>query len=506
MSGPFGVIKELHDIDGVLTPFVEHNGVLRRVAAAPLPGSQALFLACSEQLCLYAGPRGCGKTRTLLMDAGAHIGLGMGPECRMLFFRETFPQLAEPWAIARELFTKIWPDIRFNETAMTATWPAGEQLMFRPVPTPEVIPDIKGKNLVWAGCDELADFEDMRVFLFMLSVLRGVHPRLPQPLHLRASTNTFGRNSQNVMELFKLTRLPQPMYGPLIPADEFAPARRCITGNRAENLPLLKQNPTYYESQIAASAAGNSALKDAWINAVWAEPETAYFGEVDWSAVTIPADIKVGSPGRIRFSLDWGLADPNAILAFYPSKGGEEIALPDGGILSLRRGDIVFLDEIYTGSRPDVGMRLAPYEIADRIKALVEKHGWDPRILRANGNVADGQIFEGGRTDARSSVADDLEKAGIIFERADKSRIAGASRLLAMLMAAGQVPRDQPAVYFSASCVNALRSIPNLERDPDDPSDVLGVGDCHMYDSARYAVQSRGSGLGTVSTRRRWIA
>lgn len=502
----FGTVREFKVIDGALVPHVEFNGGLRPVAWATLPGSQAAFVAAIEQIVLFQGPRGgCGKTESLLIDAAQHVGIGMGPECRMLFFRPTFPQLAEGWAIARKLFPKIYPDVKFNETLMTITFPRGEVLTFRPFPDPTAFEDFQGKNIVWAGCDELANYKTSECFLLMLSIMRSTHPMAPKPLHLRAATNTFGVGRDWIMEFFKLTPTPQPTLGPLIPADDMGPARRVITGALAENLPLLYAQPGY-AAQVAASATGNEAKKLAWLHAIWAAPPTAFFGEVDWSAVTIP-NIEPPSKGRIRISLDWGQTDPNAVVYCYPAKN-EDVALPDGRVLHLRKGDVVVLDELYTATKPGVGIRLAPYELADRIKAVVEKHGWDPRILRASGNVADTQIFDPGRNDARASTADDLEKSGLVFEPADKARKLGAVQMLKMLMAAKPPEngvREQPALYICEGCTNLLRSLPNLQRDPDDPDDVDSSGDDHLYDSLRYFLRREGTGVPPMGNNRRWI-
>lgn len=82
------------------------------------------------------------------MDFCQFVGIGMGPEYRGIFFRPTFPQLAEGWAIARKLFPRIYPDVKFNETLMTITFPAGEVLTFRPFPDPTTFDDFQGKNIL----------------------------------------------------------------------------------------------------------------------------------------------------------------------------------------------------------------------------------------------------------------------------------------------------------------------------------------------------------------------
>ena len=210
-------------------------------------------------------------------------------------------------------------------------------------------------------------------------------------------------------------------------------------------------------------------------------------------------NIEPPNPGRIKVSLDWGQTDPNAICSSTPPK--MRTCTCPMAVSCTCKGDIIFVDEIYTATKPGVGMRFAPYEIADKIKTVVARHEWNPAILRANGNPADGQIFDPGRNDARASTADDFEKAGIIFERADKSGCRARPACWSMLMAGPSegAPREQPAIYICGACVNLIRSLPNLQRDPDSPDDVNSDGGDHCYDCARYAVQSRGSGLGTIA-------
>ena len=500
----FTTAKEFRVIDGVLTPFVMSRGVLKPVAWAPLPGSQEAFLAATEQIVLFQGSRGGGKTECLLMDFAQNVGVGMGPEYRGLFFRPTFPQLAEAWAIARKLFPKIWPDVRFNETLMTVTFPAGEVLTFRPVPNIEAFSDLQGKNFQWAGADELSLYPDLKVFLLMLSVLRSTHPLAPKPLHLRGATNCYGDARDAILSFFKMLPVIQPTVGPLIPEDDEGPARRVITGFFSENLPLLHAQPNY-AAQIAASVGpGNDALRQAWLHSIWAAPPTSFFAEVDFDDVRIKS-FDPPSPGRIRISLDWGQTDPSCVLFCWPSKG-EDITFPDGTIRSTRKGDVYVLEEVYTASKPNQGIHLAPHQLADRIKAVVERRAWNPEILRAFGNVADFQIFDPSRNDSRASTADDLERAGIIFDRADKTRALGAAQVLKMLMGASPIDgvRETAGLFICENCENLLRTLPNLRRDPNHVDDVDTTGEDHAYDSLRYFLRREGTGRPAMTTRRRY--
>lgn len=135
-------------------------------------------------------------------------------------------------------------------------------------------------------------------------------------------------------------------------------------------------------------------------------------------------------------------------------------------------------------------MGVPPSELARRIHAIVDRHGWNPRLLQAPGNIADTSIFSPGVNDNRASVAQDFENAGIVFEPADKARVLGAAEILKRLLAAkppADAPREEPALFIAENCQNLLRSLPNLQRSDSNPEDIESEGtDDHLYDGLRY--------------------
>ena len=68
--------------DNEYVPFIETDAAdaYREVALVAQPGSQEAFLAAPEREVLLAGPRGTGKTLSLLMDFFADVGAEWGAE------------------------------------------------------------------------------------------------------------------------------------------------------------------------------------------------------------------------------------------------------------------------------------------------------------------------------------------------------------------------------------------------------------------------------------------
>jgi hypothetical protein len=487
---------------GILVPYVYLDGILKEAVWAPLPGSQAAFLASPELIVLYQGPRGSGKTLPLLMDFAQFVGIGLGAEHKGVIFRRTFPQLDEVIALAKIWIPKLFPGASYNATHYVWTFPDGATLRFRQLFDENDFEQFQGQSLSWCALEELANWPNLEPMKLMLSCLsRSTHPLSPN--HMRMTTNTYGIGRDKIMEYFHLIPAPSPTLGPLI-VDDLGPPRRVITGTLDENLPLLYASPNYADN-IRAATNENPAKQLAWLHAIWAAPPTSYSGDVDFDYVRVPA-FEPPNAGRIRVGFDHGFTAPSCALFIWESRG-EDIEFPDGTRKPTVKGDLFVLDEVYTASKPNVGLKFSPFQIADRMLAVIQRHDWNKRLLAAPGNIADTSIFSPGVNDNRASVDQDFQKAGIHFEPADKARVLGWSEMLKLLTATkppDDAPREQRALFICETCTNLLRTLPNLQRDESDPENIDTETEDHAADALRYYL--RRDRVPPVSTRRRWIA
>ena len=482
----WNAVSEFREEAGGLVPYVYVNGVLRPVRWAPLPGSQVAFLAMMETIGLFQGPRGgCGKSETLVADFLQDVGLGLGAEHKGLLIRRTYPELEDIKSVAAKIIPRIFPSATYNETSSTWTFPDGATLKFRPFLDASEWDRFHGRNVTWVGIDELATYKTLEPMQMLLSILRSSHP-LARP-RMRCATNTWGAGRDAILEYFNLTPARAPTIGPLITGGG-GPSRRVITGSLLENWPLLKTQPDYIET-LRAATKDNAAKAQAWIDGLWAAPPNMFFGDVDWNTVTIP-NFEPPNPGRIRIGYDHGLSAPSAAVFCYESRG-EDIEFPDGSRKPTLRGDVFVVDEYVAQSKPGVGPKPAMYpaDIAGKLHSVIERRGWNQRILIAPGNAADTAIFSPGMNNNRASVAEDFERAKVMFEPADKARVLGAAEVLKRLTATKPPEdgiRESPGLFICERCAHLLGSLPNLQRDERDPDDVGTDQNDHEYDALRY--------------------
>jgi hypothetical protein len=210
------------------------------------------------------------------------------------------------------------------------------------------------------------------------------------------------------------------------------------------------------------------------------------FGDIDWNCVRVPT-FEVPDPRKLRVSYDFGEGHPFSFLVFYEGNG-EDIPLPDGTVHNAPRGSLYIVGEVYGGIK-NQGLHLPIAEQAGRLYALFESRGWDTAVLRKEGNIADGSIFdERVQFSTRSSHARDFMKAGINFQPSDKgpgSRVQGLGQMRKMLLAT-EPPREHPGLFVCDCCPEWLKHIPNLQRSAKDPEDIDTEGVDHDFDATRY--------------------
>ena len=66
------------------------------------------------------------------------------------------------------------------------------------------------------------------------------------------------------------------------------------------------------------------------------------------------------------------------------------------------------------------------------------------------------------------------------------SRISGLERLREYLAASLQIPMEAPGIFIFNHCMEWLRTVPSLDRDPRNLEDANSEGEDHAYDATRY--------------------
>jgi hypothetical protein len=187
---------------------------------------------------------------------------------------------------------------------------------------------------------------------------------------------------------------------------------------------------------------------------------------------------------------DHGSSKPYAAI-WLARANGDDLLFCDGTVRSTINGDLFLCGELYghTG-KANEGLRLPIVEIARRIKAYEARRGWTGR---AKPGPADSSIFDD--DGSRPSIASDFERAGVVWEKADKgpgSRIQGWEQLRKRLIATKRINgiREEAGLFVvGEECPQWLRTVPSLPRDEKNPDDVDTDAEDHLGDCTRYALR-----------------
>lgn len=457
-----------------------------RVVWAPLPGGQQAFLSCPVYEVLFEGTRGPGKTDALLMDFAQHCGQGFGADWRGVIFRQSYPQLTDIIAKSKKWFSQIWPQAKFNETKTTWTWPGGEQLLLRQFDKPDDYWNFHGHAYPYVGWEELTTWPNDNGYKLMMSCCRSTNPRMPRKY--RATTNPYGSGHNWVKTRFRLPGYRFKIINDSVDAEgRLEPPRVAIHGTIFENKVLLDADPGYIQ-RLRAAARNPSELK-AWMEGSWDIVAGGMFDDV-WSSEThvieaFPSSM-IPDSWRIDRSFDWGASRPFSV-GWWLESNGEPLKLPSGRLIGNVRGDLIRYAEWYgySGKRNE-GLNLVPTAIAEGILDREERMGL---LGKVKAGPADTSIFDEA---GAKSIASQMQKIGVRFEKADKgpgSRRQGWQQMRERMGAALAQPQEKPGLFVVQTCQQFLETVPVLPRDDKDLDDVDTEAEDHIADETRYRVR-----------------
>ncbi len=264
--------------DNEYVPFIatDEAGIYREVALVAQPGSQEAFLAALEREVLLAGPRGTGKTLTLLSDFFAEVGAGFGAEWKGILIRQSMTGFPEIKSLCAKVIPRIWPTARFNQNQNVWSWPTGETLKLAYFDETSDYRTYIGQSFTWIGFEELTQYKNDQPYKQMLACLRSPIPNIP--IRMRATTNPDGPGHNWVRRRFKTVDPNGMTVGPRI-EDEHGLPRRAIYSTLAENQLLLTTQPDYL-ANIIASAIRPGQL-EAWTKGSWTISSGGMF-DGDW--------------------------------------------------------------------------------------------------------------------------------------------------------------------------------------------------------------------------------
>lgn len=481
-----------------------------KVVWKPLDGSQAMALSCPCNHILHEGTRGPGKTDGQLMFFRKHVGLGYGQHWRGVIFDRHYKDLDDLISKSKRWFPQFCDNARFlsSKADYKWVWPTGEELLFRQIKKMEDYWNYHGQEFPFIGWNELTKFPAPDLYDEMMSCNRSSYmPREPEdpeniPLVVYSTTNPHGPGHNWVKTRFidiadpgQIVKNVTNVFNPRTQQrEDVVKTQVRIFGSYKENIYLTPE----YIAELENIREENK--RRAWLYGDWDVTSGGMFDDI-WKKErhvlpVFPLNM-IPLGWKITRSYDHGQSKPFSV-GWWAQSNGEPFRF-NNRLYGTVRGDWIRIHEWYgcerdekTGHGTNRGIRKKAFDIALGILEIEHKLGIFGRVLPG---VADSAIFTGDDSNPMKTVAGEMLKAGVRWEKSDKSpgtRKNGWQQCRTYLENA--IPsedgtRDEPGLYVLQSCKDFIRTFPVLPRDEDDLDDVDTDAEDHIGDETRYLLR-----------------
>lgn len=406
---------------------------------------QAVLMGCAIDELFYGGAAGGGKSDFLVGDFLQD--LDQGSNWRGIMFRQTHPELEEIIDRTNEIYPYLGGDFLVGKNVWKFS--NGAQLRLRHLETADDFKKYMGHSFSWIGWDELPLMPSLRPYNMMKSRLRGP----AQNKRIRSTGNPGGRCHNEVKEYFGIDRWPKGM----VPLKDGASGmtRLFIPSKVQDNKILLRDDPGYPQRMLSL---GDEELVRAWLDGDWNATVGSYFSRFSKKCIIQPFEVPESWP--LFLCMDYGEENPTV-----------------AAILAIDYDDRVFvIDEYY---RAQTGGA----DHARGIKAMVENCLFtQKRKMRTSLAPSDMWISrKPGEAGLAWSPKDSFHKEGFFLTKANMDRVNGWRAMKDLLY-------NERMFFFNGHTEHIVSSISTVQRDPNNPEDVLKGGDDHGADCARYGI------------------
>lgn len=501
-----------------------------KVVWRPLPGSQALSIACPAHVILYEGTRGPGKTDAQLMRFRRLVGKGYGRFWRGIIMDREYKNLDDLVQKSMRWFPQFNDGARFlsSKSDYKWVWPTGEELLFRVVKKPGDYWNYHGHEFPFIGWNELTKYMNADLFEAMMSTNRtsfvpALHSPIdmetgemymlpPIPLEVFATTNPYGIGHMWVKRMFIDPAEPGvPVVREISVFNPRTQQREIIRKYQVRIFGSYKENiflPPEYIAELESITDENK--REAWLHGNWDIVAGGALDDVWKKSTHVVPRFKVPPNWKISRTFDWGSSHPFSV-GWWAESNGESVMLPPTpdhpkGVRWTPPPKTLFRIYEWYGSKGatrsvgglvpksgelgfNQGVKFSTKDIALGIKAIermLTKEQWIGSKVKAG--PADNQIRETTQSDV-PTIEKKFEAEGVTWAESDKSqgsRVIGLQLLRDRFEASTE--GEGRGIYFMDNCRVAIGGLPTLPRDEENMDDVDTDAEDHFYDEIRYKV------------------
>jgi len=420
---------------------------------------------------VYGGARGGGKTDASLGEFVVHQDRWQAA-AKGLFIRRKQSDLVNTLERAKAIYAAA--GAKWHEGKNTFVFPSGALIRFRYLDRDEDAERYQGQDYSRVYIEELTQFPTPGPVDKLKATLRSA---AGAACGFRATCNPGGPGHTWVKARYidnGAWRVERESYVDPFTGGEMGLERVFIPARLTDNALLMKADPLYVAK---LQQSGSASLVRAWLAGDWNIVEGAFFD--GWSARNVLRTMPLPDYWTRFRSFDWGSARPFSV-------GWWAVASDDfmAGETRIPRGALVRYKEWYGSSgKANEGLKLTAEQVAE---GILKRDGGD-RIAYA---VADPSIFH---RDGGPSIGERMARTGVVFRKADNTRVAGAGavggwdQMRARILGDG----EHPMLFVFDTCRDFIRTVPVLGHDPDRPEDLDTRAEDHVADEARYACMSR---------------
>jgi len=409
---------------------------------------QALFHFSKADEVLYGGAAGGGKSYSILWDAV--LKAMKYKNARIGIFRRKFPELEK--SIILEFLEHVpnhW--YNYNKKEHRAYFKqTGALIEFNHCQLETDVYNYQSAQYDFMYFDELTHFTEY-IYTYLNSRCRS--PK-GYPSQIKSASNPGNIGHHWVKSHFidgsthnVLTKRNNPVSG-----RDFS---TCFIPARVYDNSYIMENDPKYVSRLLGIK--NESERKALLDGDWDSFDGQYFKEWAYD-VHVVAPYKIPDYWtRIR-CLDWGYANPTAVLWIAFSPKGEAIVYKE---LTMTQSTIE--------------------QIAAEILSMSGKE-------RIDYTMADPSLWSINQYERGESVAMKMTQLGVQMLKADNNRLAGWNTIHSYLFhEEGKGPR----MKIFETCYDLIKSLPGLVHNKRKPEDVDTDGDDHHSDALRYGLMSK---------------